>query len=344
LLQEVRQWEAALASCNRAIAIKGDYADAYFNRSIVRLLQGDFENGWIDYEWRPKHLGGADDRERRVFPQPRWLGAPWLAGKTILIYCEQGLGDTLQFCRYAGLLAASGATVILEVQAPLAALLGGLQGVSQVFTRRDPLPDFDYHCSLLSLPLAFKTDLRTIPAAPQYLRANASKVSKWRAKLGEKSNIRIGLMWSGNPGNKRDQYRSIRLSELLLHLPTEFQYVSLQKEVREVDRETLRSTQIMHFADEQQDFTDAAALCQCMDLIVSVDTSIAHLSGALGKETWVLLSSTPDWRWMLDRIDSPWYPTATLYRQDPTDAGWGAVLERLGADLRQRFTSSRDYP
>jgi ADP-heptose:LPS heptosyltransferase len=163
-------------------------------------------------------------------------------------------------------------------------------------------------------------------------------VSYWQAKLGQKSKIRIGLMWSGNPANKRDQYRSIRLAELLRHLPMEFQYVSLQKKpLRGIDEEVVRSDpHLLSFADDQQDFDDAAALCECMDLIISVDTSMAHLSGALGKETWILLSSTPDWRWLLDRIDSPWYPTVTLYRQEPPGE-WGAVLERLKADLLRRF-------
>jgi ADP-heptose:LPS heptosyltransferase len=255
------------------------------------------------------------------------------------------LGDTLQFCRYVKLLAEVGAKVILEVQPRLAGLLSRMQGISQLLAAGDPLPDFDYHCPLLSLPLAFKTDLATIPMAPAYLSADASRVSHWRARLGERSNIRIGLMWSGNPGNKRDRYRSIRLRELLQYLPAGFQYVSLQNEVREIDAETLRSNpQTLNFADEQQDFDDAAALCECMDLIISVDTSVAHLSGALGKETWVLLSSTPDWRWLLDRTDSPWYPTAKLYRQDSADAGWGPVLNRLSADLLARFPIDRSTP
>ena len=341
LLQEVKQWDAAIASCNRAIALRRDYADPYFNRSIVRLLHGDFQNGWIDFEWRCKHQGGTTRRERRDFPQPRWLGAEALDGRAILIYSEQGLGDTLQFCRYVRLLADQGATVLLEVQTPLAGLLSRVQGIAQILTAKDPLPDFDYHCPMLSLPLAFKTDLATIPTALRYLSADASDVSRWRARLGEKSKIRVGLMWSGNPGNKRDRYRSIPLSELLRHLPGGFQYVSLQKEMREIDAETLRSNpQIMNLADEQQDFDDVAALCECVDLVISVDTSVAHLSGALGRETWILLSSTPDWRWLLDRTGSPWYPTVELYRQDPTDAGWGPVLERLSADLLSRFPSA----
>jgi len=341
LLQEARQWDAALASCNRAIALKHDYAEAYFNRSIVRLLHGDLENGWIDYEWRCQRHGGSASGARTELQQPRWSGAEPLAGKAILIYCEQGLGDTLQFCRYATLLADMGADVILRVQAQLSGVLSRLQGVSRVLTAGDPLPDFDYHCPLLSLPLAFATNLASIPAAPAYLSADASRVSRWRARLGAKSTIRVGLMWSGNAGNKRDRHRSIALSILLRHLPGNFQYVSLQKQVRDSDAETLRlNPQIMTLDDEQQDFEDAAALCECMDLVISVDTSVAHLGGALGRETWILLSSTPDWRWLLDRTDSPWYPTATLYRQNPTDVGWGSVLERLSTDLLLRFTSA----
>lgn len=346
LLQEVKQWDAALASCNRAIALKRHYAEPYFNRSIVRLLHGDFANGWVDYEFRSKHQDGTESPDSassraQAFRQTRWQGAEPLAGKTILVYGEQGLGDTLQFCRYVRLLADLGAKVILDVQPALAGLLSRLQGVSRLHAAGDPFPDFDYHCPLLSLPLAFKTELSTIPPAPAYLSADAGDVSRWRARLGKKSNIRIGLMWSGNAGNKRDRYRSIPLSTLLRHLPEGFQYVSLQKEVREIDAETLRSNpQIMNLADEQKHFDDAAALCGCMDLVISVDTSVAHLSGALGRETWILLSSTPDWRWLLNRTDSPWYPTATLYRQKPIEAEWGPVLERLSADLRLRFPCS----
>jgi hypothetical protein len=243
------------------------------------------------------------------------------------------------------LLADIGATVILEVQPSLAGLLSRMEGVSQVLAAGDTVPDFDYHCPLLSLPLAFKTDLATIPTAPGYLRARASDVSRWRARLGEKVKIRIGLMWSGNPDNKRDRYRSIPLGELLRYLPAGFQYVSLQKDVREIDADTLRSNpQIMSLADEQQDFEDAAALCECMDLVISVDTSVAHLNAAMGRQTWILLSSTPDWRWLLNRTDSPWYPTTTLYRQAPADTGWGPVLERLSADLLLRFPPAAKQP
>jgi ADP-heptose:LPS heptosyltransferase len=206
-----------------------------------------------------------------------------------------------------------------------------------VITRGEELPAFDYQCPLLSLPLAFNTNLQSIPAQTRYLHVDAARVAHWRKRLEARTGATIGLRWSGNATYKRDHHRSIPLAELMQHLPAEFQYVSLQKDLRDADRETLRgSANICHFGDELGDFSDAAALCESLDLVISVDTSVAHLSAGLGRETWILLPATPDWRWLLDRRDSPWYPTATLYRQQRI-GDWGAVLERLAADLLARF-------
>jgi tetratricopeptide (TPR) repeat protein len=339
VLYELGQWDAALASYNQAIAIKGDFAEAYVNRSLALLLSGDFDNGWIDHEWRWKNKNGTNIREIRNFSQPLWLGEESIAGKTILLYGEQGFGDTLQFCRYAKSVADLGARVVLEVQGPLLNLLAGLEGVSHLLARGSALPHFDYQCPLLSLPLAFKTRLHTIPAPTPYLHSDAAKAAQWQSRLGEKTRARIGLVWSGNTIHKNDHNRSLLLADLIDHLPADFQYVSLQKDLRQADAQTLNSNpQILNFAGELNDFSDTAALCECMDVLISVDTSVAHLGGALGKKTYVLLPFIPDWRWLLDRDDSPWYPTATLYRQEHA-GDWHGVLERIKADLGQTFNS-----
>jgi ADP-heptose:LPS heptosyltransferase len=227
--------------------------------------------------------------------------------------------------------------VILEVQSSLENLLSSLEGVSQIVVRGSPLPDFDYQCPLLSLPLAFKTRLDSIPSFNRYLGTDAAKIALWQARLGEKTRARVGLVWSGTARHDNDHKRSIRLADLIQHLPGDLQYVSLQKEVREHDRAAFQSIpRLLDFSDDLNDFSDTAALCECMDVVISVDTSVAHLSGALGKNTWILLPFVPDWRWLLDRDDSPWYPSVKLYRQR-SRGEWSDVLKRVSADLIRTF-------
>lgn len=328
-LKELLRLDEAVASYDRAIAIKPDYAQAYVCKALALLLQGQFAQGLQLYEWRRKP-GQARDRQ---FRQPLWLGAEPIAGKTILLHGEQGLGDVIQFCRYAALVADQDARVILEVKQPLAGLLGQLAGPSRVIVKGSALPPFDYHCPLMSLPLAFKTTLDTIPARRKYLSADPDKVRRWADRLGEKNQPRVGLAWSGSSGHVHDHNRSIALAALLPHLPAGCRYVSLQKELRVSDRKTLASRpDILHPGDELQDFADTAGLCELMDVVISVDTSVAHLSGALGVRTWVLLPFSPDWRWLLSREDSPWYTGMRLYRQARIDR-WDDVLARISADL-----------
>jgi tetratricopeptide (TPR) repeat protein len=333
VLKELGQMEAALASYNRAISAKDDFAEAFYNRSTALLLSGDFARGWLDYEWRDRIERGSNLKNKRNFARPLWTGKDSLAGKTILLHSEQGLGDTLHFCRYAKSTADLGAAVILEVQEPLVRLLSHLAGVSQVVASGSLLPDFDFHCPLLSLPLAFNTSVATIPCSVPYLRGDAALIARWQARLGEKTKQRIGLVWSGNPNHVNDRRRSIPLADFIPHLPADFSYVSLQTQVREIDAYTLQANPaILDLAEEIDDFSDTAALCDCMDLVISVDTSVAHLSGAMGKSTWVLLATNPDWRWLLGRDDSPWYPTVKLYRQR-TMGDWSGVLAKLEADF-----------
>jgi tetratricopeptide (TPR) repeat protein len=343
VLKELNRLDEARASYDRAIAIQPDYPEAHTNRGVASLLAGEFERGWTDFEWRWKIKYTANRREKhRTFRQPLWLGQESLAGKSILLHSEQGLGDTLQFCRYVPLVANLGAKVILEVQKPLWGVLAGLEGVSQWVGQGahqgGAAPETDYHCPLLSLPLAFKTRLDTIPPPARYLRGAADKVAHWQAKLGAASMPRIGLAWSGGTHRPEDN-RRIPLADLIRHLPQGFQYVSLQKELPESERQTLRSNPAVLDIADDLNFDNTAALCECLDLVISIDTSVAHLSGALGKRTWILLAFNPDWRWLLGRTDSPWYPSATLYRQESI-GNWNGVLSQVAADLQRIFAST----
>lgn len=333
-LKDLKRYDESLASYDRAIALKPDSASAYWNKSLLKLLTGEYAEGWQLYEWgwRCSERGAA-----RNFTQPRWLGEQPIAGKTLLIHAEQGLGDTIQFCRYAPMAEALGAKVVLEVPAPLVSLLSTLKGNFTIVEKGKYLPDFDMVCPVMSLPLAFKTTVETIPATVPYLHVNQDKQAEWHLRLGNKTRPRVGLVWSGATGHKNDYNRSIALQSLqpLLQLPIEFH--SLQKEIRPDDKAAITSLpQIRLHQDELDDFSDTASLAQEMELVISVDTSVAHLAGALGLPVWVLLPDSPDYRWMLDRSDSPWYPTATLIRQRET-GNWSGVISEITQRLKAKF-------
>jgi len=338
ILYEQKNIDLAIVQYDKALSLRPNYYDATWNKSLAKLLQGDFDDGLSLYESRwlsEKALGGSS---KRWFGKPVWLGQDSLQGKAILLYGEQGLGDFIQFCRYTKLVAELGARVILEVPETLATLLEGLDGVSQLIIKGQELPPYDYHCPILSLPLALKTNLSNIPSGDRYLNLDSSsnKVIEWEKRVGSKTKPRIGLVWSGNAEHTNDHNRSLLLSNIIPYLPDYFEYISLQKEIREVDKLTLISNpRILSFANDLHDFSDTAALIHCLDLVISVDTSVAHLSGALGKESWVLLPFVPDWRWLLDRDDSPWYASTKLYRQ-PAAGDWNSVLNEVKLDLEGR--------
>jgi hypothetical protein len=299
------------------------------------LVAGNFNDGWQRYEWRWKSETISKSSGVRNLPQPLWLGSESLENKTILLYAEQGLGDTIQFCRYAPLVAQLGAKVILEVQRPLVKLLKNIEGITQIIAWGDTLPKFDFQCPLLSLPLAFKTELNTIPPASKNITRDSEKISKWQTRLGEKTKLRVGLIWSGSTSHTNDHNRSLTLAQLISHLPSQHQYICLQKELRDIDKVALeKNPHIQFYGDALEDFTDTAALCDLMDVIISVDTSVAHLAGTMGKSTWVLLPYSPDWRWLLDRDDSPWYPSVKLYIQEKI-GNWNGVLDRLKVELKK---------
>ena len=341
VLQQLLRLDEAFSCYNRVLAHPTQFPNAYkahMNQALILLMQGKLLEGWKKYEWRWRNSEVGMKQKKRTFIQPLWLGKTPLAGKTIFLHHEQGLGDTLQFCRYIPQVVALGAQVVVEVQASLLPLLRTLAGAESVTwiasnTPSAALPAFDCHCPLLSLPLAFQTTLESIPATAPYLHPNAERVAIWKERLGKPKKPRVGLVWRGGSGHYNDHNRSLPLSDLARYLPPNREYICLQQEIRQEDLAYLRSHQIIHtFEDHIHDFDDTAALCSLVDVVISVDTSVAHLAGALGRPLWLLLPFVPDWRWMLNRSDSPWYPSATLYRQS-TQGDWGSVLQSMRRDL-----------
>jgi tetratricopeptide (TPR) repeat protein len=336
-LVDMNRHADALSSYDRALALKPDSVEGHWNRALCLLQMGRLDAGWREYEWRFRRK--RNQSAPRAFAAPLWLGDAPLDGKTILLHAEQGLGDTLQFCRYASLVARLGAQVVLEVQPELMRLLAPLDGVAQLVAQGQPLPAFDYHCPLLSLPLAFKTEIATIPGTTPYLVADPEAARQWGARATHAAGdaLKVGLVWAG--GNrphapelrKNDARRSIALERLLpLFDVPGVQFFSLQKGPPAQQLAALRELheagrRIVDLTDEIVDFADTAALVANLDLVISVDTSTAHLAGALGKPVWILNRLDTCWRWMLEREDSPWYPDVRLFRQRAL-GDWDSVI------------------
>jgi hypothetical protein len=331
-LQALNRHADAIASFDKAIILQKDDADAHFNRALSLLTLGDLRHGFEHYEWRWKRTGMSD--ARRGYGRPLWLGEYPLARKTILLHAEQGLGDSIQFARYAPLLARSGAAVVLEVQAELKTLLASLKGVASCHARGETLPGYDVHCPLGSLPLALQTEPASIPADVPYLRADTARLAKWRARLEALPGKRVALAWAGNVNHPNDRNRSIdlKLLEPLLALDG-ISCLSIQRELRAHDAELLaRHANVTHLGGELADMADTAAVAALADLTIAVDTAVAHVAGALARPVWVLLPFAPDWRWTLNGESSPWYPQARLFRQ-PALGDWPSVIATLRAEL-----------
>lgn len=340
LFLDQRMIEEALADYAQAAKLDPGQQKFRWNQSIMHILLGQYEQGWPLYEAGLGIQGFARGLRKQV-PQPEWLGKQNVRDKRVLLYAEQGYGDTIQFCRYAKQVQALGAEVILEVQAPLVSLLQTInqgstsQNEIKVVAQGQGFAEFDYHCPLLSLPMVFNTTLETVPAPIPYLHAQPSD----HVLLEKPARPRIGLVWSGSTTHKNDHRRSLALAALapLLTLPYEFH--CLQQEVRAADAELLGQLPAITLHQAQlKNFADTAALIAQMDLVISVDTSVAHLAGALGKPLWLLLPFVPDYRWLLDRTDTPWYPQARLWRQ-PAVGDWSSVIAAMAKQL-QHFPSS----
>jgi tetratricopeptide (TPR) repeat protein len=335
ILADLHRFDEALAAYADAAAIGPKHAEARFCESLVRLRLGQFAAGWRDYEWRWRQASWGE--RGRDFAQPLWLGEGPLAGKTILLHAEQGFGDMLQFARYVPLVARLGARILLEVQPPLKPLLSHLEGASCVLARGETLPAFDLHCPLMSLPLAFGTEAGSIPGACPYIRAPADRVSAWQARLGTKRCLRVGIAWAGSAVHEHDRTRSMALEQFasLLSVPG-IEFVSIQKDMSAADAAALRRHgNVRPIGSELGDFADTAAVISLLDLVIAVDTSVVHLAGALGRPVWVLVPFSPDFRWLLEREDSPWYPSARLFRQ-PRYGDWQRVLARVKTELESR--------
>lgn len=306
-------------------------ATAEFNFARDSLLVGNFDVGWKAREarWRVPGLPIFFPRGS----EPVWLGEENIEGKTILIYSDEGLGDAIQFSRYVPMLAARGARVILVIQDALCSLLSTLPGLSDCLPKSvASLPPADFRCPLMSLPLAFRTTLDSIPPPPR-LSAPADRVIAWDERLGPRDKLRVGLAWSGNSAQANDRDRSTTLQSLTGLLDIDATFVSLQKDLRPHDKAVLAErTEIADWTSHLADFSETAALVSCLDLVITVDTSVAHLAGTMRCPTWVLVRHTPDWRWMLDRDDNPWYPTVRLFRQTGTRE-YGSVIERVRTEL-----------
>ena len=331
IYKELNQTDLALKDLKKAISLKPDYPEANSTMGVTLLLTGDFSKGWEQYEWRWKDL--SDPSVIRSFKQPLWDGKKSLKGKSILLYSEQGLGDTIQFSRYILLIKALGAKVILETHKELLNIVGSIDSNITIILMGQTLPHFDFQCPLLSLPLKFGTGLKNIPSPNRYIWADKRIVPKWKKKIGSQKKPLIGLAWEGNPLHKNDYNRSILLAELIPHLPKKYEYIGLQKDIRESNLKTLkRSSMIDNLIDNNVSMDDTAAIIENLDIVISVDTSVAHLSASMGKPTWILLPFVPDWRWLLNRNDSPWYKSVKLFRQEKR-GNWELVFKDLNKKL-----------
>jgi tetratricopeptide (TPR) repeat protein len=346
----------ALACYERALALAPEAAETHWNRALCLLQMGRFESGWAEYEWRWKRK--RIKAGERTFDAPLWLGDTSLDGKTILLHAEQGLGDTLQFCRYVSIVAQRGARVILEVQPELVRLIAGLAGIEQIVEAGAPLPPFDCHCPLLSLPLALGTDMATIPGGAPYLFADTQASERFRARIdgiepsaGDARMLKVGLVWAGGARphvpelRKNDARRSLAFEQLAPLLDVRgVQFFSLQKGPPAAQLEAARerheaSQHVIDWTDELQDFADTAALVDNLDLVISVDTSTAHLTGAMNRPVWILNRLDTCWRWMLERKDSPWYPSARLFRQSSL-GDWASVIDAVARALSERAAAT----
>jgi Flp pilus assembly protein TadD len=318
------QFDRAKEAYRRAIAVRPDYSVAHMNLGLVELVTGNFRDGWNEYERRRQCFNAVPPRS---FTQPAWTGQP-IDGKTILIFPEQGFGDAIFFIRYVPMVAAKGAKVILECQPALAPLFGRVPGIERLIVAGESLPPFDFQCALPSLPGAFRTDLSTIPATIPYLSADGEAVERWRRRIGPSENLRqIGIAWAGNAANRNDRNRSISLEKWKPILDAGgSRFHSLQI------APPLAGLGVSDWSAHLTDFAETAALIANLDLVISVDTAAAHLAAAMGKTVWLMIPFPPDWRWMLDRTDSPWYSTVRLFRQKRA-GDWEPVLGEVAKSL-----------
>jgi len=330
-LQEDGQIKKALHLYNKIIELNPNHHSARWNKSLALLLQGDFKNGWKEYECRTTIKKQILCNGKKL---QEWRGEKSIRNKKIIISSEQGLGDSIQFFRYLPKIIEMQGTPIFRVQSPLKELFQDFDTKIKVIDEKESIPNADFHCPLMSLPYAFRTTLDTIPNNTPYLRADKKLKFFFENAIKEKGKIKIGIAWSGAANHKNDRNRSLALSQLFPVINNNrFEFHSLQKEYRGGDQIIIEDNdRLMDHSKTLKSFSDTAALIECMDLVISVDTSVAHLSGALGKRTWILLPFMPDFRWLLERKDSPWYPTVDLFRQEKIGK-WDEVIQQINIAL-----------
>lgn len=332
VLRQLARMDEALESYGRALAYKPDLAEAKIEQSHCRLAMGDFKRGFQEYEsrWENAQLKPVKLRSS----EPLWLGQERLAGKTILLWAEQGFGDTIQFLRYVPLVAQTAGLTILRVPPPLLSLAQTLDCPVSIITFADPLPPHNFNCPLMSLPLAFGTTLESIPSDVPYLSPKADQVENWRIQLGPGTRLRIGLVWAGRRREPVNRTRDMGLEVFDPLTRLDVEIISLQKEIPDQDRRVLESMpKINCLGEKLSDFADTAALIENLDMVIGVDSAVAHLAGAQGKPVWIMLRHSGEWRWLLERADSPWYPTARLFRQKkPGD--WAGVVSDITQQLQ----------
>lgn len=334
ILANMGHFDDAMNSFNRAISIAPHYAESIWNKSHIELRNGDWTTGWKNYEARLiiQYLV----KEESPANGKRWNGEAGLRGQTILLRAEQGFGDTIQFCRFCQIVSACGATVILSAPNILHSLLLSVKGIRKLIEEHASTSS-DYYCPLMSLPNALGIELSTLPNSTPYMRASDESIKKWSSRLSLPTKFPVvGIAWSGRAAHPKDQERSIALTQLAPIFRSSLQWISLQKEVSPSDLHHMETFGIIHVEESLSDFSDLAALMSNVDLVVCVDTAVAHLAGALGVPVWILLPHVADWRWLQGREDSPWYPTARLFRQS-SRGDWHFVVEAVSAALQQRF-------
>jgi tetratricopeptide (TPR) repeat protein len=326
-LKEQGQLDEAIAAFRQAIVLRPGFAEVHSNLALALLTRGHFQEGWQEFEWRWKC---EDSPALGNLAQPLWEGRP-LEGRTILLHAEQGLGDAIQFIRYLPLVEQRGGRLVILCHTQLQRLFQANAGRWQVVTQAQPLPAFDLHCPLVSLPRVFGTNLGNIPKESPYLHADAEEARKWQDRLAKHSPlVKVGLVWAGRPAHTNDRNRSMKLARLApLGQAPGVRFFSLQKGEAAAEAKTPPlGMELVDWTQELKDFADTAALIANLDLVIAVDTAVAHLAGAMGKPVWTLLPFVPDWRWMLQRQDSPWYPTMRLFRQ-PCRGDWDSVIARV---------------
>ena len=332
-LKSAGRVDEAIAAYEQAVAVSPGFGEAHYNLALALLLGGVFGRGWEEYEWRWKVRYFAP--AWRNFAQPQWDGAP-LEGRAILLHAEQGFGDTMQFIRYLPMVRECGGKIILECQPELQRILQGMLPGLAVISKGQPLPAFEVHCPLMSLPRIFATDLTNIPHDVPYLSANLAGAEAWRERLAcAASGLKVGIVWAGHRGHTNDRNRSLSLAALApLAGVFGVRFFSLQKgDAASESHHPPPGMELTDVGQDLNDFADTAALIANLDLVIAVDTAVVHLAGAMGRPVWTLLPFVPDWRWLLGREDSPWYPTMRLFRQ-PEAGDWESVIRRVAEELR----------